>query len=105
MIIVFGSFTSAIVPVPPTSVHVPTPGASGVVAVRLVLETGSQNDWSTPAFASAAFGSKTNMVTRSLVIASSQGPLLNVHWKIFSPTGRLETSVSGSLMSAISPPP
>ena len=90
---------SAIVPVPPTSVQVPTPGVEGRSAAILVLLTGSQNDWSGPASASGAFGSNTDIVTTSEVIDGSQGPLLVVHCRILFPCARSVTEVFGSLIS------
>ena len=86
------------VPMPLSRVHVPVPGVAGVFPLRMVVLVGVQKNWSSPALASGADGSKMRTTTSSLL--KPQGPLLIVHTNTFSPTLRPDTAVFGSLASA-----
>ena len=66
--VVLGSLGSANVPVPPTSVQVPTAGGTAVFAVSWVEVPGVQSCWFGPASAAGCAGSKAVTVTWSEVV-------------------------------------
>src|SRR5690606_23558523 len=93
--VVVGLFASPKVPVPLTSVQVPIAGGTAAFAVSATLANGAQNSWSGPALATAAFRSKTRIVTSSDVVGGTQGPLLMVQRSTCVPGGIPVTVLTG----------
>ncbi len=100
---VVGLVASVKVPVPLTTLQTPEAGARGALPANVVelLHT----DWLGPAFAAGLAGLNTTMLTSSCVVGGTQGPLLMVQRKVFTPMPNPLTAVLGLLALAKVPVP
>ena len=98
-----GLLASAKVPVPKTTVHVPVAGAIGALPANVVLA--AHTCWSAPALAFGLAGLKTVTITSSCELGGTQGPLVIVQRKVFSPAPRPVTVVVGLVAVPKAPAP
>src|SRR5690606_12646960 len=96
--VLVGDAGFAIVPLPLINVHWPIAGPINGEPAKLVLVTGEQSCWSGPASATGCAGSKTKIITRSVVTPHSR--LSISHSSTFIPTERPVTVVVGEDGSA-----
>ncbi len=104
--VVLGLLGSVTVPVPDTTVQVPTAGkVTGLPLSCAEVPSLVHRLWSLPAFAFGLLASNTCTLTASVVMPLAQGPLVTVQEKMLSPMARSKTTVLGSFGLAMVPVP